>query len=473
LLKYFGGRGPILNVITGLLFALILLAQSIGLGADCKTSLEIKPVSVVTELANETPALSLLERNAYEILKQTVESSKEKTGNQKLQEDAANAVEKWVDQLPSTQNPYRQMAVREHIAVSYLVRSGIFAKFPNPTLLPRLYSVLSLGWLQFTGEHTLSPDIIIGRLPRAVLATTSRDNQLLHAASFQIVNSGTGRAPFAFGLDYIPTVKDFILATSLAAAAFTSTGSQALAVMISMYAVGTLHEHFLHDLVGHANSKFRSWYKKMGWIGKPFIKASLAHANVHHRLAKTSYTDAATPNLESDIRYVNKLIEDDPSLKRKLESTDYGMTLNVRSVVSIAFITMPATFLVWYSMGLGFAPESFLAATIPTVVAAIGSKYLHPYLHMPREQALARSNLIMKWVLGSRLVDTVAGLHYVHHNGRVAANYNLAPGGDYALRIFSHILNVERYKDALTKPNLEMIIGLSEQNLIGGIKLDP
>ena len=120
-----------------------------------------------------------------------------------------------------------------------------------------------------------------------------------------------------------------------------------------------------------------------------------------------------------------------------IRGSGYGVTLT--SAVQDALMIAPVSALVTLLTGalagqLGAtAGAPFVAASVLASLAFLPlSNEVHPYLHMPREEALAKAGPLMRKFLESDYVSFIARTHYVHHhNARV--NQNLLPGADFAL----------------------------------------
>ncbi len=404
-----------------------------------------------------------IERNAFDVLEKAVEAM----NPGKLDGDpAVNAVDEWSKSLPTLENPFRSYSVREHIALSYLLRSGLFDKFPNTHIEERLKSALSLSWTHLTGK-TVAEDKLLGRLPRMILAKSSRENQILHSASFQIADLETNRAPFAFGKDYIPKMKDLWAGVILTGIAFTSLGRQLIGRAILASFIATAAEYSIHRYIGHAPAKFVALFKKAGHFGVIMKRSFMSHI-IHHRLANTNYSNVSEPTNEKDIAFIKRQTDEIPGLEKQLKSTGYGKSLDKSSLFSLIMMTLPISYTV--SLFLGYGQAVIVGTLIPTLLIGGASKIMHPYLHLSKEMALEQSSGFLRWVLQTRFAEFISAFHHVHHNGGVGANYNLIPGADFMVRFISQIFNAANSLDAATKPNLKMIMDMGKRGLIGGVR---
>lgn len=407
-----------------------------------------------------------IESEALAVIKTAVDALHNAKSVSKTSDATVNQISDWANALPTEANPFRNLSTREHISLSYLLRSGFLSDFPDVAILQSIRSTLSLSWTQKTGMRP-TEDMLTDRLPKKILAESIRDDQILHAASYQITDPVTGRAPYAFGKDYLPRAKDFFIATGLVAFSFTTTGRNIIGSAAIGYAVATVAEYGMHRHIGHASKKLSNIFDKGGWLGRKIKNTFLAHALIHHRFSRADYKKSAQPT-EAQLAQVGPLFEKNPGLEDKANTTAYGTSFNNVSLVSVAIATLPiATAL---SMGLGMGPAAIIAAITPTLLIGGASKIIHPYLHLSKEDALAQSSGFLKWLLQTRYAEVISALHYVHHNGGVGANYNLTPGGDYAARLLAQTFNFKNSLDVLTKPSLKMVLDMGELGLIGGVR---
>jgi hypothetical protein len=82
--------------------------------------------------------------------------------------------------------------------------------------------------------------------------------------------------------------------------------------------------------------------------------------------------------------------------------------------------------------GFDVGPEFVVTSVATSLMFIPVSKFIHPYLHMPRDQALASASPLMRWILQTRYVSFIARAHYGHHR-EVELNQNLVPLADLAL----------------------------------------
>jgi hypothetical protein len=181
---------------------------------------------------------------------------------------------------------------------------------------------------------------------------------------------------------------------------------------------------------------------------KKFVeKATLAHAGTHHSVYGKNYVEAygdfhpgSDGYEEAVIRNREKMDRITKARKDKiegfgklLENTDGGSSFG-RPIMNALEAAPLSVSMVWFTNVLaphfGMHPDlAFDAATVVTANLFIPSvNYLHPYLHMTRQQAMAKADPFMKWFLNTRFILWVSRAHYIHHKDG-NANINLLSAG--------------------------------------------
>lgn len=113
---------------------------------------------------------------------------------------------------------------------------------------------------------------------------------------------------------------------------------------------------------------------------------------------------------------------------RRMIREQYGVSLAGLGILAFAAPVLP--FFALYAL---FLPAAVVAgALLPLVAYPLSSLVLHPYLHMPRAEAMARASRPMRWLLDTRYVRFISRHHYLHHR-YMHCNYNLLWLGDLLL----------------------------------------
>ena len=106
----------------------------------------------------------------------------------------------------------------------------------------------------------------------------------------------------------------------------------------------------------------------------------------------------------------------------------YGLSLAGAGILWFTAPVLPSFALyVWL-----LPPPMALASLVFLVLYPCSSMYLHPYLHMTKEEAMSAASRPMRWFLGTQYVQFISRHHYLHHR-YIHCNYNLLWLGDFIL----------------------------------------
>jgi hypothetical protein len=348
----------------------------------------------------------------------------------------------------------------EHLTLLHVLKLKMFDEQPAlAAYVPRMESVLRDSDRALTGKTRSLDDIVNARLPRSVIAKQSSDAQKIHAAIFATRDDSFLSAIKDLAAGYVPTAKDGVVAVGLLAALFTHGGAALLGGAVHGYLIATLLEHTIHARVGHASQrtldKLHGVLARFGPIGEAIHKhlemTRVGHAVVHHGSYGGNYVDRFAPanadSLPGDV-VTQKRTQKRELLERQMKelgdeaasdmtASDYGRKL--AHAMRAALITAPAVTLVsLFSAGIAnlagleVGPLFVAASALTSLIFIPASNSLHPYLHMTREEAMAKAGPVMKLFLESRYVSHIAQHHYLHHK-EAGVNHNLIAGADFAL----------------------------------------
>ncbi len=395
------------------------------------------------------------------------------------EEEADQAIKDWSAQLRERQQAGAQpLTVMEHTALTFILRSRFLDEVKDPDSKKSIERILAQSWKDLTGEPR-DPSILLERLPRRVLAKANRVTRAFHAAAFQNASPEDAKKEVGLGRDYVPEWKDGAALLGLLGLAFTKTGSSMMGGALLGYGVVSLTESFFHKNAGHASKSVLATLDKMGWPGRYVAHAlrqtTLGHEDYHH--TRTYQKDHVT-QFESQADR-EKLEEEVKQLGKKGEEllrTNFGVTLDNGGVFRFLLAAAPAYAAVILAAHL--SPAAIAGMLIPAAVYPMGSKILHPYMHMPKAEALQKAGPLMKRFLSTRYVAMISRLHYGHHRGR-GGNFNLLFGGDWFLRelkkpamrdvIKQHYLGTLGMPNAGADPS-KGLPGLDPGDLWGGLK---
>lgn len=317
--------------------------------------------------------------------------------------------------------------VLEHTTLAFLARGQA-----GSVTRAKLHPMLACSWQRLVGRAA-GGDPVMDRLPRQVLRGATREERLLHAASFR-----SAPAPGRWSLrkvapDYVPEAQDGV-ALAVALGAVLLVADAAVPSMAALgYFVATLVEYALHRWAGHEGDRLmRPALGRLGglgrWVGEFLAAVHFGHLVVHHaRTSNRHYTAQFGPCPPFDRATVDAELEALGAAGRYVKASDYGMSLSHSGVVSGLLATMPIHFLLIWILAPG--PAGIAALVAPTLLYVAASKSLHRYLHRSPDHAMATAGPLMRWLLRTRYAEWISRCHWIHHKGG-GGNYNLVPGGD-------------------------------------------
>jgi hypothetical protein len=416
------------------------------LGIDAKHS---EPATTTTEALGERA--QVLEDRAFEVLEIL---TPKRVG------EAEQAFDAWFAGVEARQSSGQPIAAMEHLTLLHVLKSKLFDGQPAlRAYVPRMESVLCASDLALTKKTRGLDDILATRLPKHALAQQSSDAQKIHAAIFATRDGSFVSAIKDLVADYVPTAKDGVVAVGLLAALFTHGGAALLGGAVHGYLIATLLEHTIHARIGHASQrtldKLHGVLARFGPIGeaihKEIEKTRVGHAVVHHGSYGGNYVDRFAPanadSLPADL-VAQKRTQKRELLERQMHelgddatadmnASDYGRKL--AHALRAALVVAPAATLVsMFSAGIAnlagveLGPLFVAASALTSLIFVPASNSLHPYLHMTRDEAMAKAGPVMKLFLESRYVSHIAQHHYLHHK-EAGVNHNLVAGADFAL----------------------------------------
>ncbi|WP_437672259.1 hypothetical protein [Sorangium sp. So ce131] len=192
------------------------------------------------------------------------------------------------------------------------------------------------------------------------------------------------------------------------------------------YLTVSVAESFLHRNALHASGRTRRAAQKLGAAGRPLLRAYTSHTVVHHGKTYRESHVQQFRSLEEQERLDRWIVETQGS--RRIIQEKYGVSLAGLGILAFAAPVLP-----FFAAYVFFLPvPALLGALAALVIYPLSSLVLHPYLHMPRAEAMARASAPMRWLLDTRYVRFISRHHYLHHR-YMHCNYNLLWLGDVLL----------------------------------------
>ncbi len=373
--------------------------------------------------------------------------------------EAEAAFDVWFDAVDLRHKGGAPLAAMEHLTVLHVLKSKLFdGQKELAQYLPRMEAMIVSSDKQLTGKERPLDQILARRLPRAALDGMSDDARKIHAAVFSSGGEGFTSAVSDLVKNYRPSASDPIVAVGLLAALFTGAGAAVVGGAVHGYLIATILEHTIHARVGHATprttEKLAGLLARFGPIGRA-VQSRLeairfGHSVIHHGSYVGSYVDRFAPD---DQRLGPQQVEEKRAKKKDfidkqansrspdeaadIFKSDYGRKL--ADALGNALLTAPATALVTLftgavasGVGLTVGPLFVAASVLTSLMFIPASNNVHPYLHMTRDEAMAKARPLMRAFLQSRYISHIAQHHYLHHKD-ARVNHNLVPGADFAL----------------------------------------
>lgn len=366
----------------------------------------------------------------------------------KSREHSRTEIKKWIETLEQSLQ-IRESTVIEHTALQYMLKFQIFET--DATTMERATHLLRRSWKDLVGAEP--PDRnLLDRLPKRVQAGAPRDQVLFHQALFHSGVQKFRDSVFTLYKDYLPKSSDAIFILGLGASLFSKTGADTVSGFLQGYAVGTFVEYSLHRYLGHASTKTLKTLEKFGRFGQAVKKIWFSHTVVHHGSYGTNYVEPFAPKatennpdfakqVETKKQRIERAIESmGADFKARMANSKYGTVLYrpLNSILSVAPFSLAISLLTGAAANhVGLDPGySYYAASAGAATLFVpASHWLHPYLHMKKNEALATANPFMRWLLQTRFVAWTARSHFAHHDGGGHQNQNLVAGADF---VFGH-----------------------------------
>jgi hypothetical protein len=341
--------------------------------------------------------------------------------------------------------------VLEHTTLAFLARS-LRGAVPSG----ELRALLACSWLRLVGRPPRSNELE-DRLPHRVLRRATREERLLHAASFCSAPVPRRWSLRAVAPDVVLEARDGIALTLASGIAFLVADTALLCMAALGYLIATFAEYAMHRWAGHeGNRLMRPVLHRLSGAGRmvgEFLAAvHLGHFTVHHaRTSNRHYTAQFGPRPPFDRTTVDAELDALGAAGRYVKASDYGMTLSHSGVAAGLLATLPLHLLLIWALSPG--PAGIAALLAPSLLYVAASKSLHRYLHRRPEHAMASAGPLMRLLLRTRYAEWVSRCHWIHHKGG-GGNYNLVPGADLLLR---------KYR----RPDLRMVFRMRADRILG------
>lgn len=202
------------------------------------------------------------------------------------------------------------------------------------------------------------------------------------------------------------------------------TALRAAAGAVLGYLTATLVESFAHHHISDARPRRVRGWQEHPRLFKYLIRTHYSHHSVHH--LRTFRRDHVTQFRSAEERGAldAELMERGEHGQIVMKS-NYAVKLHGTGALVFVAPLIPFLPLVYLLLGV----PGLVGSLLPMVCPPFFSNYLHPYLHMPHDAAVAKAPWLISWLLRTRYGRAMARNHFMHHR-YMNCNFNLMLGGD-------------------------------------------
>ncbi len=196
------------------------------------------------------------------------------------------------------------------------------------------------------------------------------------------------------------------------------------------YLVGSYVESFFHQYVSDAPTKLYKFYRRYPRIFSAFISTYYSHHIIHHYHTYKSHYTTQFSSDEEEQKLQIKLAKKGSHGQLIIDSA-YAVKLGGRGIVKYLValaLLLPLCYLLFNKL-------IFAGICITVWLPAIMAHWVHPYMHMSKQDVKQNHGSFINWLINTRYMRNVAINHFIHHKYGGVSNYNLVLGGDILRRI--------------------------------------
>lgn len=198
-----------------------------------------------------------------------------------------------------------------------------------------------------------------------------------------------------------------------------------LSGLVVGYLTASLIESIAHQMISDAPRGSVMRWQKYPRLLRQLIETHYSHHTVHH--VRTFRHDFVTQfRSDDDKAKVDDELRTHGQHGVLIQKAGYAVKLQGGGAFTFVFPLLLALPLLYWSGGPWFLAGAIVTMSLPPLL----SNFLHPYLHMPHDVALASAPPLIRGLLGTRYMRLVARHHFLHHR-YVQCNFNLLLGGDW------------------------------------------
>lgn len=362
------------------------------------------------------------------------------------------AVQDWLTGIEMRINHGQKLTIMEHSALLFIHNTNFFDIFPKLSFQKSQISEIIIASRKLiTGKRNEYTHKAFEMLPRSILKRATEKERVFHVAALQSLaaKTVTGR------LEYLRNAQisfvDGVVGLALLAYSFSITGMNYLATYIISYFHISMVEHHLHRFAGHASREIREYTKKKWWLKWLTIEDTWrSHTVFHHGMAAINYTiqKIKGDSLSSWEKKANRI----NGFLNYLRSVRWGTSLNTEGVAYGMLATLPGFTIILITLEM--TPLMLMGLITPAALHVMASKYLHPYLHETRVEAMEQApNELARILLDTRYARMISRYHFVHHKNP-EVNFNLVWLADLMM-------------GTIRTPNFDHIIEMYDRGIIG------
>jgi hypothetical protein len=352
----------------------------------------------------------------------------------------------WVRQARTRQIGGERLGVMDHTALLHLARS-LDASDEERGLA---HDALVQSWRDLTGKARAIGEVLDARLPGSAMGDASQRERAFHAAAIRDL-----RPPGKISATLKRAAMVLPLVGAGAAHVAGVPGADMAAGLFAGYTISSLEEYLTHRFMLHA-PKLQSFWRRVGLRNAFFI-----HSGVHHGMfGSRRYSTATNEEWSSAVR----TSDGDPVIEKRdalaarhgitpetLHSNLYGMSMNADEVRTASLAAIGTASVTGATLGLGVVGTGAAIALAP--LTAQTTKRMHPFLHMPVDDAMRAAGPLMRRVMKTPYWRLVSQLHYQHHLSPTEQNFSLfLPGPDHLF-------------GTLRRPSVQGLIQMDEMGL--------
>lgn len=206
---------------------------------------------------------------------------------------------------------------------------------------------------------------------------------------------------------------------------FLEIGMEIIIGALIGYIIASFVESIAHEYISDAPEKWFNFYRAYPRLFKSALETYFSHHVIHHM--KTYRQDYVTQFSSDDEKArLTQAMEKRGQHGKIIIDSDFAIRLNGSGITN--FILPLAIFvplLYW------LLPTGMFVASLATLWFPVGmSHWVHSYLHMPFDEAIAKASPFMGWLLQTKYMKNVRINHYLHHVYGGVSNFNLVLGAD-------------------------------------------